>query len=276
LFVASQETKNDPRYQLFSEVSDVTLLTANMDITPSYCDAAGRSTAANPFTATCGISDTICTTVKGRSKCDQLKSYSGGSTSHSTISLFYRREIGWKSGCEVTRRNVVDNVDPLLQIVDFTTTVTVINVLTNVFGILLYINLLLNLYNGDSCCCPFAHDREKALIKGCKTWVDSIAKLARFIPLALLASQVFEVSGFWASVASIGCTDATSQATFTFLSERLSTAYRNYGFTLAGDALSLVISAYSVAKAICCPKVEDLDEAEGEESEEVVKENIAV
>lgn len=262
-----QNKVSDPRYVVFASTPDTALLTNNMNITPNYCDATGRASIANPFAGTCDPSDSICNTVKGRSMCDKLKSYSGGSADYPDVKVFFRREIAWKADCEVTRRTVVDNVDPLLEIINFTTTVTVINVLTNVFGIILYINLLLNLCYGDSCCCPFSHEREKVLIKGCKTWVDTVAKLARFIPLALLATQVFQVSGFWQSVSDIGCTDATSQESFVFLSERLSNAYRNYALTLAGDAISILLSVYAVVKALLCAKVDDLDD-NGEEAKD--------
>ncbi|KAA0157487.1 hypothetical protein FNF29_00063 [Cafeteria roenbergensis] len=230
----------DDRYMTYSTLSQPNLLQYNFNASSNYCSSTGRSTVALAnIGGPCSNSDSQCSAIKSRTVCEKLMSYT----------------------------TLVENVDPLMEIVSFTQVVTGINIATNVIGILIYINLFINVCSGDSPCCPMSHEAEKALLKRGKTWVDTIMKLARIIPLGLLATKTFEVSEFWSGIAGVGCTDPTTQATLVFLSSKLATAYASYSVTLAMDCVSLLLSLYHVSKALCCPAA-DIDNEEAEPSKE--------
>ncbi|KAA0157490.1 hypothetical protein FNF29_00066 [Cafeteria roenbergensis] len=257
----------DDRYMTYSTLSQPNLLQYNFNASSNYCSSTGRSTVALAnIGGPCSNSDSQCSAIKSRTVCEKLMSYTVGDSSAGSAELFFRREIKWAPSCPVPRKTLVENVDPLMEIVSFTQVVTGINIATNVIGILIYINLFINVCSGDSPCCPMSHEAEKALLKRGKTWVDTIMKLARIIPLGLLATKTFEVSEFWSGIAGVGCTDPTTQATLVFLSSKLATAYASYSVTLAIDCVSLLLSLYHVSKALCCPAA-DID-SEGTEEEQ--------
>ncbi|KAA0178080.1 hypothetical protein FNF27_00628 [Cafeteria roenbergensis] len=257
----------DDRYMTYSTLSQPNLLQYNFNASSNYCSSTGRSTVALAnIGGPCSNSDSQCSAIKSRTVCEKLMSYTVGDSSAGSAELFFRREIKWAPSCPVPRKTLVENVDPLMEIVSFTQVVTGINIATNVIGILIYINLFINVCSGDSPCCPMSHEAEKALLKRGKTWVDTIMKLARIIPLGLLATKTFEVSEFWSGIAGVGCTDPTTQATLVFLSSKLATAYASYSVTLAIDCVSLLLSLYHVSKALCCPAA-DIDN-EGTEEEQ--------
>ncbi len=251
----------------YSTLSQPNLLQYNFNASSNYCSSTGRSTVALAnIGGPCSNSDSQCSAIKSRTVCEKLMSYTVGDSSAGSAELFFRREIKWAPSCPVPRKTLVENVDPLMEIVSFTQVVTGINIATNVIGILIYINLFINVCSGDSPCCPMSHEAEKALLKRGKTWVDTIMKLARIIPLGLLATKTFEVSEFWSGIAGVGCTDPTTQATLVFLSSKLAMAYASYSVTLAIDCVSLLLSLYHVSKALCCPAA-DID-SEGTEEEQ--------
>jgi hypothetical protein len=262
----------DDRYVGFATATQQTILNENFDSNQAYCDTTGRTTrAVSGFTGTCGTGDNICSTVTTRSRCSKLLSYDTGSGTSDDLTLFYRREIQWAYNCPVTRQSLVENVDPLLSIVQFSFTVTVINAISNVVGIIIYINLIINLVYGDSPCCPFSHEKEKTLLRVGKTYVDTGAKLIRFAPLLSLTMQVSQVNSFWTQFESSSCTDSTTTQTLQLIRKVVEGALRSNSITLAVDAVSLIFSLYNVVKAIFCPKADvNADDEEGDEKPGVV------
>lgn len=195
--------------------------------------------------------------MTSRSKCDKLTSYENGDPDAGDISMLYRLQVAWSRTCPVPIDDVVANIGPLLEIMSFTFIVLIINVSSNAITIFLEGNFVVNKCRGDSPCCPLTGKDEESLILFCKTAVGLFVKLARLVPIALLAFQTFAVREFWSNVADLSCSDAVTATTMSLLSDKFAFAFASYAGSLVSDTLSVLISVGGFIRRNCCKSSDD-------------------
>ncbi|KAA0157691.1 hypothetical protein FNF29_00266 [Cafeteria roenbergensis] len=244
---------SDDRYVALVSAPQLGVLASNFDNAAYYCSREGRQTPAlSDFDERCNAGDTICSTVTSRSRCDKLTSYKTGDPSAGDLSMLYRLQVAWSRACPVPIEELVANIGPLLEIVSFTFIVLIINGASNTISILLEGNFIVSKCRGDSPCCPLEGEAEANLIKCCKTFVGLFVKLARFVPIAILAFRTYAVREFWLSVAGLSCSDSVTSTTMELLADKFTFAFASYTGTLIVDAVSVLISVLGFVRRRCC------------------------
>jgi len=283
-------TRVDTRYEAFDEHSEYDFLVENF-LLQSECSGYNSSTIADSDYRTSGIAcsgsdcevtasfgscrstDTICKNVIYQSKCGKLYHFAKQSIGSSkTWARYFRSQIYWAESCRVDEDSIEENENPLVKARAAQYWLAVVNTLVNIIiGFIIPFMVIMNVSGKDLPCIPGKGEYERKILKVFKTYLGHIFRLIKFIPLIIAIAIINKITGYFAIIGAVGCSDSMTNYTFSYLAEKLpSVMEKNFG-TLGLDVFQIVVFLLLALKERISGKSSNKVGPEGEENDEAGK-----
>jgi hypothetical protein len=242
-------TKEDDRYTVFDTSSEYNLLSQN-GVTNS--PTASLTNPSESFTET--YSDTT----------KQRNTY--------MWYMSYRNEFAWNKNCTAgTMADLAQNLTPILEMRQFQRMLMWVNGFFGllILGIIFPLTVIARVFEKDQDldCIPGKGKQELKNINFGKGICGAISKVAKLAPLFYCLKYTGGVKLFFETVGKAQCSDATTNAVFTYLGDTVTKVDKSNYQTLAIDCVGLVVAVlgwmWQCYKGTC-----GCGEGDGEEEEE--------
>mmetsp|Transcript_25401 Transcript_25401/g.30110 ORF Transcript_25401/g.30110 Transcript_25401/m.30110 type:complete len:580 (+) Transcript_25401:53-1792(+) len=253
-------------------------------VTADYI-ATGTQCSSTPLTSTdcmmygvgssfAGCNDDICRNIMYQSKC-------GGLTRVSTQNDYYwavqyRREIYWKSDCQVSMTDIKGIEKPVEEVYPALQTNLAFNVIGNFFvGMFFPICLLLNKFYGDVPCIPGEGETEKNLIEWNKKYLNVTLSAFKLVPAIIAIAFFGKITSVIRGAANGDCADSDdNRTTLTFeeldfeISESIRSLWTQVGVDIFNIVVAIVLTIFAHMKKSKTSKVSPDEEGGGGGEEE--------